>query len=104
VFAVLAAGLVTYLLRVSMIVAAGRIRVPAWVDASAELIAPLAFAVLAVTAVAAACLGAGPARAAAPLAAVAVGVVAVLRTGWTYSAVLTGMPTLWLVTALVPAR
>ncbi len=48
-----------------------------------------------------ACLQAGLAQAAPPLAAVAVAVLAVLRTGSPHAAVLAGMPTLWLVGALV---
>lgn len=99
---VLAAGLGSYFLRMSMVVAAGWVRLPGWFDNAAALIAPSAFSVLAVLSVAEASAGAG-AHAVAPLAAVAIGIIAVQRTGWAYAAVLAGMPTFWFVAALVPA-
>ena len=47
-------------------------------------------------------MGLGATRAAAPLAAVAVAVIAVLRTGSSYAAIVAGMPTLWVTAALLP--
>ena len=100
---VLMAGFGSYLFRMSMIGLADRIRLPARLDDSAALVAPTAFAALAVTSIAGAVIGAGLPHASAPLAAVVVAVLAVLRTGSSHAAVLTGMPTLWLLTALTPA-
>ena len=100
---IVAAGFGSYLLRLSMIGAADRIRLPARLDDSAALVAPSAFAALAVTGVAGAVLGAGLPAGIAPLAAAAVAVLAVMRTGSAYAAVLTGMPTLWILTALTSA-
>jgi len=100
---VLAAGFGSYLLRMSMIGAADRIRLPSRLDDSAVLVAPTAFAALAVTSIAGSMLGAGVPQAFAPLAAATVAVLAVLRTGSTYAAVLAGMPTLWILTLLTSA-
>ena len=57
---------------------------------------------MAAAGIATACLGLGVVRAAAPLAAVAVAVIAVLRTGSPQAAILAGMPALWVATALLP--
>lgn len=100
---VIAAGLGSYLLRMSMIAAADRIRLPARLDDAAALVAPSAFAALAVTAIAGAVLDAGVPGALAPIAAVAVAALAVARTGSTHAAVLAGMPTFWILTALTSA-
>jgi branched chain amino acid efflux pump len=100
---VLAAGFGSYLFRLSMIGAPGWIRLPARLDDSAAMVAPSAFAALAVTNIAGSVLGAGVPQAIAPIAAAAVAVLAVVRTGSTYAAVLAGMPTLWILTALTSA-
>ncbi len=100
---VLVAGLGCYALRMSMIGAANRIRLPARVDDSAALVAPAAFAAIAVTSIAGAALGSALPQALAPLAAALVAVLAVMRTGSSYAAVLAGMPTLWILTALMSA-
>ena len=97
---VLAAGFGSYLFRISMVSAPGWIRLPTRLEDSAALVAPAAFAALAATSLAGSALGAGIPQAFVPLAAAAVAVVAVIRTGSTYAAVLTGMPTLWILTAL----
>jgi branched-subunit amino acid transport protein len=97
---VLAAGLGSYLFRLSMIGAADRLRLPERFDDSVALVAPSAFAALAVTAVAAAAVDAGGQQAMAPLVAAAMAVFAVVRTGSTYAAILAGMPTLWIMTAV----
>ena len=100
---VLMAGFGSYLLRMSMISLADRIRLPARLDDSAALVAPTAFAALAVTSIAGAVLSAGVPQASAPLAAAVVAVLAVMRTGSSHAAVLSGMPTLWLLTAFTSA-
>jgi branched-subunit amino acid transport protein len=100
---ILAAGLGSYLFRLSMIVLAGRITMPASLERASGLVAPAAFAALAAAAVATACTGLGATQAAAPLAAVATAVIAVLRTGSPRAAILAGMPTLWIMTALLPS-
>ena len=100
---ILAAGLGSYLFRLSMIVLFGRITMPAYLRTSPGLVAPAAFAAMAAAGVATACMGLGITRAAAPLAAVAVAVIAVLRTGSPQAAILAGMPALWIATALLPS-
>lgn len=100
---VIAAGLGSFVMRMSMIGMADKIRLPSRVDDSVALVAPSAFATLAVTGIAGTVLDAGMPQAFAPLAAVAVAVLAVLRTGSAHAAVLAGMPTLWLLTALTSA-
>ena len=67
---ILAAGLGSFLFRLSMIVLFGRITMPAYLQRAPELVAPAAFAAMAAAGVATACLGLGIARAAAPLVAV----------------------------------
>jgi len=81
-----------------MIGAADRIRLPPRLDDSAALVAPAAFAALAVTSIAGSVLGSSMPQALAPLAAAVVAVLAVMRTGSSYAAVLAGMPTLWILT------
>lgn len=100
---ILAAGLGSFLFRLSMIVLFGRIAMPAYLQRAPELVAPAAFAAMAATGVATVCLGLGYARAAAPLVAFAVAIIAVLRTGSPQAAILVGMPALWVATALLPS-
>jgi branched chain amino acid efflux pump len=100
---ILAAGLGSYLFRLSMIVLFDRITMPAYLQRASELVAPAAFAALAAAGVATVCMGLGATRAAAPLAAVAAAVIAVLRTGSPQAAILVGMPALWVATALLPS-
>lgn len=99
---VLAAGLGSYLFRLSMIVLLDRIAMPAYLERASGLVAPAAFGALAATGVATACIDLGASQAAAPLAAVAAAVIAVLRTGSSYVAILVGMPTLWIISSLLP--
>jgi branched-subunit amino acid transport protein len=99
---ILIAGLGSYLLRLSM-VGTDRIRLPARLDEGAALVAPSAFTALAVTGIAGAALGAGHPGFTAPLAAAVVAVVAVARTGAPHAGILTGMPVLWILTAVMPA-
>ena len=100
---IVAAGLGSYLLRMSMI-SSDRFRLPAQLDGAATLVAPAAFAALAVSNLAALAVAGvqdSGIRGALPLAAtLAVAGYAVARTSKPYLAVLTGMPTFWLVTAL----
>jgi branched-subunit amino acid transport protein len=92
---VAAAGVGSYLLRVSMLVLAARRGVPGVVQRAARFATPTAFAALAATAVAhSATVGD---NALAPFAAVVAAVVAVERTGSPRAALLAGLPTLWLV-------
>jgi len=100
---IIVAGLGSYLFRLSMIMLADRITMPAYLERATGFVAPAAFAALVAAAVAAACLELGATRAAAPLAAVAVAVIAVLRTGSPYAAIFAGMPVLWIATALLSA-
>ena len=100
---ILAAGVGSYLLRLSMITAADRVRLPTRLDQASALVAPAAFAALAATGVAEATLDAGVGLAPAPLTATAVAVLAVARTGSPRAALLAGMPTLWVMTALFSA-
>jgi branched-subunit amino acid transport protein len=99
---IVAAGLGSYLFRLSMIVLFDRITMPAYLQRASGLVAPAAFAALAAAGVAAASGGLGVTGAAAPLAAVAAAVIAVLRTGSPQAAILAGLPALWVATALLP--
>ena len=99
---ILAAGVGSYLLRVSMIVAANRVRMPAQLDRASALVSPAALAALAATSVAASAVNLRITDALAALAAVGVAVVAVVRTRSPHAAILAGMPTLWILTAVLP--
>ena len=98
---ILAVGLGSYLFRLSMILLIDRFTMPSLIDRASGLVAPAAFAALAAGGVATACTSVGASQAAAPLAAVAAAVIAVLRTGSSYAAILVGMPTLWIMTSLL---
>ena len=100
---ILAAGSGSYLFRLSMIILTGWITLPAYLERASGFVAPAAFAALAAAGVATACIGLGATQAAAPLAAVAAAVIAVLRTGSSQAAILVGMPALWVATALLPS-
>ncbi len=100
---IVAAGLGSYLFRLSMIILTGRITMPPSLQRASGLVVPAAFAALAAAGVAAACSGPGVTQSAAPLIAVAAAVIAVLRTGSPQAAILVGMPVLWVATALLPS-
>jgi branched-subunit amino acid transport protein len=100
---IVAAGVGSYLFRLSMIILTGRITMPPPLERASGLVVPAAFAALAAAGVAAACGGLGIPQAAAPLAAVAAAVIAVLRTGSSQAAILVGMPALWVATTLLPS-
>jgi branched-subunit amino acid transport protein len=95
------AGAGSYLFRISMLVLAARTHVPAVIDRAAPFAVPVVFACLAAgglaTHTAEAGTGAVPA-----LTGVAVGIAAARRTGASYAAILAGMPTMWLLSALTP--
>jgi len=93
---VLAVGLGSYLFRLSVVTLADRITMPASLERTTELVAPASFAAIAATGVAHSCVGVALVEALPPLAAVGVAVVAVVRTGSSYAAILAGMPVLWL--------
>jgi branched-subunit amino acid transport protein len=106
---ILVAGLGCYVLRMSMI-GTDRVRLPARFDSSVALVAPAAFTALAVTTLAGILLDAGLAAgvnvhtvvATVPaLLAIAAGMGVVFWTGKPFFAVLAGMPTFWLATALL---
>ena len=98
--AVAAVGLGSYLLRVSMLVLTARIgSVPPVIERAARYAIPVSFAALATDAFA-------PHLALtrteiAPAAALLVAVIAVRRTRSPHAALIAGLPTLWIVTALV---
>jgi branched-subunit amino acid transport protein len=89
----------SYLLRISMLVLAARAGVPAVVERAAAFAVPVAFAGLAAGALATHTAHAGTGAVPA-LAGVAVGIAAVRRTGASQAAILTGMPTMWALSAL----
>jgi branched-subunit amino acid transport protein len=96
---VIAAGIGSYLFRISMLVVAARGGLPPVLERAARFAVPTAFATLAAGALAShATTGA---EAVAPVVAVTVAAVAVHRTGSPHAALLAGMPALWLVTAVV---
>jgi branched-subunit amino acid transport protein len=100
---IVAVGLGSYLFRLSMIILTGRITMPPSFERASGLVGPAAFAALAATGVAAACRGLDLTQAAAPLAAVAAAVIAVLRSGSSQAAILAGMPAFWITTVLLPS-
>jgi len=100
---ILAAGLGSYLFRLSMIVLFDRITMPAFLERASQLVAPAAFAAMAAAGLATACMGQGTVQAAPSLAAVAAAIIAVLRTGSSQAAILAGMPVFWLTTVLLPS-
>lgn len=87
---VLAVGAGSYLFRISMLVLAARSGLPPVLERAARLAVPVSFAALAT--------GALADDLAAPGA-----IVAVRRTGSPPMALVAGMPTLWLLSAVLPA-
>jgi len=98
VVVVIVAGIVSYAFRVSMLIVAARRSVPSFLERAGRFAVPTAFAALAAGSLA---TGVAEVPALAPISAVAVGAVAVRRTGSPHAAVLAGMPVLWLLTAVV---
>ena len=98
--AVVAVGIGSYLLRVSMLVLTARTgAVPAVIERAARYAIPVSFAALATDAFAPSIALAR--NAIAPAAAVIVATIAVHRTRSAHAAIIAGLPTLWIVTALI---
>jgi branched-subunit amino acid transport protein len=98
---VLVAGLGSYALRMSMVMT-GRLILPSKLEASAELVAPAAFAALTASSLAESVVSAPSLSAGTPIVlAVLAAAVATARTGRPYAAMLAGMPTYWLAAALL---
>ena len=95
------AGAGSFLLRISMLALAARAGVPAVIERAAGFAVPVAFAGLAAGALATHAMRAGTGALPA-LAGVAVGIAATRRTGSARSAILVGMPTIWVLSALTP--
>ena len=93
------AGVGSYLFRVSMLVLVARTGVPDVVARAAALAVPVAFAGLAAAALANHTADAGTGAVPA-LVGVAAGIAAVRRTGAAQAAILVGMPTMWVMSAL----
>ena len=93
------AGVGSYLFRISMLVLAARAGVPDVVQRAAAFAVPVAFAGLAAAALASHSADAGTGAVPA-LVGVAVGIAAVRRTGAAHAAILVGMPTMWVMSAL----
>ena len=98
-FVIALAGAGSFRLRLSMLVLAARARVPAVVERAATFAVPVAFAGLAAGALATHTADAGTGALPA-LAGVALGLAAVRRTGSAHAAILAGMPTMWVVSAM----
>lgn len=98
---VVAAGAGSYLFRISMLVLVARVGLPSVLGRAARVAVPTAFAALATTSL----MGSVTTDMAsvAPLAAVVVAALAVRATGSPRAALLAGMPTLWVLGALLPA-
>ena len=95
---VIAVGLGSYLFRVSMLIVAARRGLPPVFERAARYAVPTAFAALAAGSLASrASAGGGLA----PVVAVAVAAIAVHRTRSPQLALVAGMPTLWLISAVV---
>jgi len=98
--AVVVVGIGSYLLRVSMLVLTARTGViPTVIERAARYAIPVSFAALATDAFAPSIALARTAIA--PAAAVVVATIAVRRTRSAHAAILAGLPTLWIVTALI---
>jgi branched-subunit amino acid transport protein len=96
------AGLACYVLRLAP-VATDRLHLPSGLDDTLGLVAPAAFSALAVTSLAAPVFATPSVTVAFPtLLAATAGVLAVIRTGKPYAAMLAGLPAYWLA-ALLPA-
>ena len=98
---VAAVGAGSFLFRISMLVVAARIGLPPVVERAAGHAVPVSFAALATGALAEDL--AAPGTTLAPVAALVVAVVAVRRTGSPHTALVAGMPTLWLLSAVLPS-
>lgn len=102
VLVVLAVGAGSYLFRISMVLLLDRTD-RRWIERATAFVVPAAFAALATGGILAAAGHGSAASAVPPLAAVAVAAAAVRLTGTPAVAIAAGMPTLWLLTAVLPA-
>ena len=93
---VIAVGLISYLFRTSMLLAAAHGGVPPVLERAGRFAVPTAFSVIAVGAL----TGAPGGVAVAPVAGVFAGGLAVRRTGSVHAALLVGLPVLWALAAL----
>lgn len=100
---VLAAGVGSYLFRISMIVLVERIGMSAPFERASALVVPAAFAALAAGGIAANSMADELAHAVPSIVAVAVAVAIVRHTGSSYMAIVAGMPALWVLNALLPS-
>lgn len=98
---VVTVGVGSYLFRLSMVALAGRVGSSDRFERTSAFVVPSAFAGLATSGIVAGLSGYG-AGSIAPLAAVGIAVVAVRRTGRPQAAMVAGMPTLWVLHALLP--
>lgn len=98
--AIVAAGIGSYLLRMLPVALLGLFRTPAWLDRAGLLVAPVAFAALAATAVAGG-TGTG-AGVLAKLVAVTVAAGVAHRTRSTAATLVVGMAALWIASAVLP--
>ena len=96
---VVAVGAGSWVFRVSMLVVAARIGLPPLVERAARHAVAISFAALATAALADRVAGAD--ATVVPLVAVLVAVVAVRRTGSPHAALLAGMPTAWVLAAVM---
>lgn len=99
---VVTVGIGSYLFRLSMVALLGRAGSSDRFERASSFVVPSAFAALATGSVVAGLSGHG-AGSIAPLAAVSLAAVAVRRTGSPRAALVAGMPTLWILHALLPA-
>jgi branched-subunit amino acid transport protein len=95
---VVAAGVGTYLLRISMIALAARTALPPVLGRATRFAVPAAFAALAAAGLAGQITA--DAASLAPVGAVAAAALAVRCTGSTHAALVVGMPTLWMLSAV----
>ena len=93
------AGIGTYLLRVSMLVLSARRGLPPLLERAARYAVPTAFAALAVGSLLS---YSATGAAVAPIVAVTAAAITVRRTGLSYTALVVGMPVLWVMSVLVP--
>jgi len=98
---VVTVGVGSYLFRLSMVALVGRAGSSDPFERAAVFVVPSAFAALATSSIIAGLSGYG-AGSIAPLAAVGAAVLAARRTGTPHAAMVAGMPTLWVLHAVLP--
>ncbi|WP_214104945.1 AzlD domain-containing protein [Acrocarpospora catenulata] len=98
---ILAVGLGSYAFRISFVMLADQVILPDRLERATGFVAPAAFTALATTSVIATCAQSPLTSAIPPLLAVTAAVAAVTRTGSPRTALLAGMPVLWLASYLL---